>query len=156
MQHDRSGAVARVHEEMVNLLREVMTGERPSDGVPTFAQHSVLSFIARHPGCRATDISDAFGVHRSTVSRQLRQCVDGGWVHAEPGPVRQGHPLTLTDVGTGVLADADRHRRAEVDARVRDWPTDEVEEFAALLHHFRSSTTPARRDAETTGDDHSA
>ncbi|TQF65830.1 winged helix-turn-helix transcriptional regulator [Rhodococcus spelaei] len=156
MQHDRSGAVAQVHEEIVNLLRELMTGERPADGLPTFAQHSVLSYISRNPGCRATDISDAFGVHRSTVSRQLRQCVDSGWVHAEAGPVRQGHPLTLTVRGGDVLDDADRDRRAEVDARVRDWQTGDVAEFANLLHHFRSTSTPVRTNTETTGDDHSA
>lgn len=156
MQHDRSGAVAQVHEELVYLVREVMTGERPAEGSATFAQHSVLSYIARHPGCRATEISDAFEVHRSTVSRQLRQCVDAGWILVEPGPVRQGHPLTLTDLGIDILAITDRERLAQVQDRVQAWSTSDVDEFATMLHHFRSKTTPVRTGTETPGDDHSA
>ncbi|MFC7449756.1 MarR family winged helix-turn-helix transcriptional regulator [Rhodococcus daqingensis] len=136
----RSVAVGRVHEELVHLVRQLMTGERPAEGLPTFAQHSVLSYIARNPGCRATEISDAFGVHRSTVSRQLRGCVDAGWVQAESGPIRSGHPLSLTGPGRDVLGDADRRRRDEVGDRVRDWSAADIDDLARMLHRFRTST----------------
>ncbi len=47
-----------------------------------------------HPGCRATDISDAFGVNRSTVSRQLR----GAWTRAgcDPRSARSGPAIHFT------------------------------------------------------------
>lgn len=154
MQHDRSGAVTQVHEELVHLVRELMTGDRPAGGLPTFAQHAMLGYISRNAGCRATDVSDSFGVHRSTVSRQLRQCADAGWVLVEPGPVRQGRPLTLTDAGAGVLADADRERRAQVQDRLQDWSPADVTAFARLLHQFRSKP-PSITTIEPSGD-HSA
>ncbi|MGW6695846.1 MarR family winged helix-turn-helix transcriptional regulator [Rhodococcus sp. NPDC054953] len=147
MQHGT--AVARVHDELVHLVRQLMTGDRGGDGAPSFAQHSVLSYIDRSPGCRATEIADAFGVHRSTVSRQIRGCVDSGWVVAEPGPVRTGHPLTLTDAGRSVLAAAGVRRRSEVAGRVEDWTDSDIALFADLLHRFRVPTpTP---DNDTTG-----
>ncbi|MFD4179774.1 MarR family winged helix-turn-helix transcriptional regulator [Rhodococcus sp. NPDC058514] len=136
----RSTDVTQVHEELVHLVRQLMTGERPADGLPTFAQHSVLSYIARNPGCRATEISDAFGVHRSTVSRQLRGCVDAGWVQAEPGPIRSGHPLSLTEPGRDLLDNADRRRLDEVGERVRDWSASDIADLARMLHRFRTST----------------
>lgn len=130
----------------MHLVRQLMTGDRADSDGPTFAQHSVLSFIERNPGCRATEIADAFGVHRSTVSRQIRGCLDHGWVSAEAGPVRAGHPLTLTPSGRGVLASAGAQRLAEVSGRVRGWTGDDVEQFARLLHRFRTATSDSSPD----------
>ncbi|MFC0448618.1 MarR family winged helix-turn-helix transcriptional regulator [Rhodococcus jostii] len=144
-----SGVVA-VHDELVRLVRQLVAGDRPPAGSPTFAQHSLLSFVARNPGCRATQISDAFGVHRSTVSRQLRGCVDEGWVHAEPGPLRSGHPLSLTDVGIAVLAGADARRVEEVRDRVASWSDGEIAAFARNLRKFRQG---GDIDHESIGDD---
>ncbi|MDH6675858.1 DNA-binding MarR family transcriptional regulator [Rhodococcus sp. LBL1] len=149
MQHDLAvDHVAAVHAELVQLARELVAGGRDAQGGPSFAQHSVLSFVARHPGCRATDISDAFGVNRSTVSRQLRGCLEAGWVRTEPGSVRNGYPLQVTVQGAAVLADADRKRFDEVRERVRGWSPDEIAQFARTLQRFRDPSVPA--------DDHDA
>ncbi|WP_430331720.1 MarR family winged helix-turn-helix transcriptional regulator [Rhodococcus sp. ACT016] len=143
MQHELAvDDVAAVHAELVQLARELVTGGRDIEGGPSFAQHSVLSFVARHPGCRATDISDAFGVNRSTVSRQLRGCLEAGWVRTEPGTVRNGYPLRLTAEGVAVLADADRRRFDEVRTRVRGWTPDEIAQFARTLRRFRDAPVP--------------
>lgn len=144
MQHRQ--AVTQVHEELVYLVRQLMTGDRTDDGAPTFAQHSVLSFIARRPGSRATEIADAFGVNRSTVSRQVRGCVDSGWISVEPGPVRSGHPLTLTPAGHQALEAAAEQRLAQVAGRVGEWPEADVERFGALLHRFRTQTPDLTTD----------
>jgi DNA-binding MarR family transcriptional regulator len=134
--------VAALHAELVQLARELVSGGRDVEGGPSFAQHSVLSFVARNPGCRATDISDAFGVNRSTVSRQLRGCLDAGWVRSEPGSVRSGNPLHLTAQGAEVLADADRRRLDEVRVRVHGWSPTEVAQFARILRRFRDASAP--------------
>lgn len=134
MQHERS--VALIHGELVHLVRQLMTDDRADSTGPTFAQHSMLSFVDRRPGCRATDIAEAFGVHRSTVSRQLRVCLERGWVSAESGPVRAGHPLNLTPRGRDVLTAADAARLAETSERTRGWSTAELDQFAGLLHRF--------------------
>lgn len=57
-----------VYDEFVHLVRFLTAGERSDDSSLSLAQHSLLGFIARNPGCRATDISEVFGVNRSTVS----------------------------------------------------------------------------------------
>ncbi|MFC9516517.1 MarR family winged helix-turn-helix transcriptional regulator [Nocardiaceae bacterium NPDC056970] len=156
MQHERTlDQVAEVHAELVQLARELVAGGREAQGGPSFAQHSVLSFVARNPGCRATDISDAFGVNRSTVSRQLRGCLDSGWVRTEIGALRTGYPLHLTDQGTAVLAAADRRRLDEVRARVDGWSPSEISQFASVLRRFRTARGPAdvADDLDRDGDD---
>nr|WP_072688338.1 MarR family winged helix-turn-helix transcriptional regulator [Rhodococcus marinonascens] len=135
-----SGVVA-VHDELVRLIRQLVADDVTVAGSPTFAQHSLLSFVARNPGCWATRISDAFGLHRSTVSRQLRGCVDEGWVRAEPGPLRSGHPLTLTEGGVAVLASADARRIEEVRNRLNSWSDSDVDAFVRHLRKFRRGVT---------------
>lgn len=144
-----------MHAELVQLARELIAGGRDAQGGPSFAQHSVLSFVARNPGCRATDISDAFGVNRSTVSRQLRGCLESGWVRTDAGSLRTGYPLQLTDQGTAVLAAADRRRLDEVRARVRGWSPAEVTQFAEILRRFRTAplTNETSDDPDRVGDD---
>lgn len=127
----------------MQFARQLVAGGRDVQDGPSFAQHSVLSFIARHPGCRATDISDSFGVNRSTVSRQLRGCLDSGWVRTETGSLRTGYPLGLTAQGTVVLAAADRRRLDEVRARVEGWTPAEIARFADTLRRFRDAPVSA-------------
>ncbi|QCQ90400.1 MarR family winged helix-turn-helix transcriptional regulator [Rhodococcus sp. SGAir0479] len=156
MQHEtRADDVAALHAELVQFARDLVAGGRDAQGGPSFAQHSALSFIARHPGCRATDISDSFGVNRSTVSRQLRGCVESGWVRTEPGSLRSGYPLSLTAQGAAVLAAADRRRLDEVRARVDGWSPAEVTAFAGILRRFREAPVPTTAPDTTTrvGDD---
>ncbi|MDV7353238.1 MarR family transcriptional regulator [Rhodococcus oxybenzonivorans] len=150
-----SGVVA-VHDELVRLVRQLVAGDGPPAGSPTFAQHSLLSYIARNPGCRATQISESFGVHRSTVSRQLRVCIDEGWVRAEAGPLRSGHPLTLTDAGVAVLAGADARRVEEVRDRMASWSDRDIAAFADHLRRFRHGGDDPSREPSTfdsNGDD---
>lgn len=144
-----------MHAELVQLARELIAGGRDAHGGPSFAQHSVLSFIARNPGCRATDISDSFGVNRSTVSRQLRGCLESGWVRTEAGSLRTGYPLSLTAQGTAVLAAADRRRLDEVRARVHGWSPAEIAQFADILRRFREAPVAVDASDTTTrvGDD---
>lgn len=149
-----SAAAGEVYDEFVNLVRFLTAGERAHDGALSLAQHSLLGYVARHPGCRATDVSDAFGVNRSTVSRQLRSCIEAGWVAAEPGPTRLGHPLNLTDRGRTVLSDTVARRHDEVRAGLAGWGQDELDRFVHLLRRFRHGvdTTSAATTDPNDGD----
>ncbi len=144
-----------VHAELVQLARALVVGGRDVAGGPSFAQHSLLAYIARNPGCRATDVSEEFGLNRSTVSRQLRGCIESGWVLAEPGSLRTGYPLRLTTHGTDVLAAADVRRLDEVRARLHGWSLDEIAQFANTLHRFRIAPAVVDRTDDTPrlGDD---
>lgn len=150
----RQAGVLAVHDEIVRLLRQMITDERFAGPGPTFAQHSLLTYIARHSGCRATQVSKVFGVHRSTVSRQLKVCIDEGWVHAEPGPLRSGHPLTLTEAGSAVLASATADRVQQVANRVASWSREQIEAFALDLRRFANvGNTEVGNAPATNGDD---
>lgn len=137
-----------MHDELVHLTRQLTMGDRHSDGLPSLAQHSFLAFIGRHDGCRATEISEVFGVNRSTISRQVRGCIAEGWVSADPGSVRQGNPLHLTAAGSKYLEAANARRLDQVASRLHDWTEVEIADFARALHRFRTSI-----ESQTYGDD---
>lgn len=146
--------VIRVYDEFVDLVRFLTAGERTADSTLSLAQHSLLGYIARNPGCRATDISEVFGVNRSTVSRQVRHCVDAGLLHAGSGPARLGHPLNLTDHGAAVLTATVTQRHDEVRAGLAGWTEDDIEHFVRLLRRFRSGvdSTSAPVNDQNDGD----
>lgn len=149
-----------MYDEFVRLVRFLTAGERSQDSALSLAQHSLLGYIARNPGCRATDISEAFGVNRSTVSRQLRTCVESGWVEPTSGPARLGHPLRLTDRGTAALAATVARRHGEVRAGLDGWDEDDLDLFVRLLRRFRtgveqgspSAARSAQRDPRSVPD----
>ncbi|MDG3012661.1 winged helix-turn-helix transcriptional regulator [Rhodococcus sp. D2-41] len=152
MQHEvRSAAVEAVHDQLVQIVRQLVTGDRGDpDRQISFAQQSLLAFVARNPGCRATEIAVAFAVHRSTVSRQVRGCVESGWIESGAGSVRTGYPLELTDAGRRVLDATASKDRDEVGVRLSAWSQGEVEDFARALTRFAQTTPPPTH--ETTGD----
>ncbi|WP_306360248.1 MarR family winged helix-turn-helix transcriptional regulator [Nocardia sp. CC227C] len=150
MQHQSAGAspgLVAVHDELAWIVREIIAGRPAAEGVPSFAQQSTLSYIERNPGCRATQLAEAFGVHRSTVSRQLRSCMDAGWVAAGEGSLHAGYPLTLTPAGRRALESAVARDLALLGERMNDWTSREVSDFAAALRRFR-------HPHPTTGDEH--
>ncbi|WP_040803363.1 MarR family winged helix-turn-helix transcriptional regulator [Nocardia concava] len=136
-----------VHDGLTRIVREIIAARPDTDGLPSFAQQSALSYIERNPGCRATEMAEAFGVHRSTVSRQVRACVEVGWVEAGPGSLHAGYPLTLTAAGQRVLAAAAGHDLARLGERMADWTPEETAEFARALRRLHQPD-------QTIGDDH--
>ncbi|HET8994247.1 MULTISPECIES: MarR family transcriptional regulator [unclassified Rhodococcus (in: high G+C Gram-positive bacteria)] len=149
-------SVAEVYDEFVHLVRFLTAEGRADGGSLSLAQHSLLGFIARNPGCRATEISEVFGVNRSTVSRQVRHCIDEGWLSADSGPTRLGHPLSLTDQGHSVLAVTVNRRYGEVTAGLTGWGQDEIDTFVHLLRRFRSGVDPSAPSTDQNDGDFSA
>ncbi len=150
-----SAAAGEVYDEFVNLVRFLTAGGNVRTTVRSVWRSTPCSGTSTGtPGCRATDVSDAFGVNRSTVSRQLRSCIEAGWVAAEPGPTRLGHPLNLTDRGRTVLSDTVARRHDEVRAGLAGWGQDELDRFVHLLRRFRHGvdTTSAATTDPNDGD----
>lgn len=150
------GGAVEVYEEFAHLVRYLTSGARAHESGLSLAQHSLLAFISRNPGCRATDISDVFGVHRSTVSRQLRHAVDKGWVEAQHGPARAGHPLHLTEHGSNVLDGVATTRLDDVRAGLSGWETEDLDRFVHLLRRFRQGIDFATRTHDPNYGDSSA
>nr|WP_228497959.1 MarR family winged helix-turn-helix transcriptional regulator [Frigoribacterium sp. VKM Ac-1396] len=112
----------------------------------SFVEHSLVTFIAANPGCRATDIAADFGLNRSTVSRQLGGLVELGLV--EPGAAavgtaggeaRRGQALALTDRGRELLARSVDANRSALADRLAGWTAAEVDALAAALHRLNSA-----------------
>jgi DNA-binding MarR family transcriptional regulator len=71
------------------------------------AAHHLIPLLERVPGVRTSDLARGRGVAMSTVSRQVDQLVQQGWVRIEPDPEDQrAHRLYLTDEATRRLATA--------------------------------------------------
>jgi DNA-binding MarR family transcriptional regulator len=71
------------------------------------AAHHLIPLLERLPGVRTSDLARGRGVSMSTVSRQVDQLVQQGWVRVEPDPEDQrAHRLHLTDEATSRLATA--------------------------------------------------
>ncbi|WP_194813547.1 MarR family winged helix-turn-helix transcriptional regulator [Nocardia sp. XZ_19_385] len=142
-----SPELVEVHDALMHIVREIIAGRPASAGLPSFAQQAALSYIDRNPGCRATEIAEAFGVHRSTVSRQLRAAMDAGWVQAGEGTLHAGYPLTLSGSGRAALEAATGQDRARLAERTADWTPRELADFARALRRFQHFDP-------TMGDDH--
>lgn len=86
---------------MRHLHREVMSDMA--------AAHHLVPLLERLPGVRTSDLARDRGVSMSTVSRQVDQLVQQGWVRTEPDPEDQrAHRLYLTDTAVARLAAARR------------------------------------------------
>lgn len=69
------------------------------------AHHRVLHFVNRAPGMTIADLLDLLKITKQSLSRVLRQLVDGGFIHQLPGeedrrqrrlyPTPRGRALTL-------------------------------------------------------------
>ncbi|GAA4199328.1 MarR family winged helix-turn-helix transcriptional regulator [Actinocatenispora rupis] len=73
------------------------------------AAHRLVPLLERLPGIRTSELARGRGITLSTVSRQVDQLVQEGWVRAETDPDDQrAHRLYVTDAG---LARLDHIRR---------------------------------------------
>ncbi|MFE1591385.1 MarR family winged helix-turn-helix transcriptional regulator [Nocardia sp. NPDC058705] len=145
MQHQSGGwspELVAVHDALTQIVRETIAGHPATEGIPSFAQRSALSYIERNPGCRATELAEAFGVHRSTVSRQLRTCIDAGWVTAGEGSLRAGYPLTLTAAGRKAHEASIQQDLALLSERMNDWTAHDIADFADALRRFQHPDQP--------------
>ena len=138
---DRHGLDA-VYGELETVSRRAVARARHKSAPLSFVEHSLVTFIAANPGCRATDIAVDFGLNRSTVSRQLGGLVGLGLVEPDAvaeAPGRRGRALALTDRGRELLDRSVEANRSALAARLEGWTTAEVDALAAALHRLNSA-----------------
>jgi DNA-binding MarR family transcriptional regulator len=131
-----------VYSELETVSRRAVARARHKSAPLSFVEHSLVTFIAAHPGCRATDIAADFGLNRSTVSRQLGGLVELGLVEpGEGGAVegRRGQALALTARGRELLARSVDANRSALADRLEGWTAAEVDALAAALHRLNSA-----------------
>ena len=131
-----------VYSELETVSRRAVARARHKSAPLSFVEHSLVTFIAANPGCRATDIAADFGLNRSTVSRQLGGLVELGLVEpgaAAGGEGRRGQALALTDRGRDLLARSVDANRSALADRLAGWTAVEVDALAAALHRLNSA-----------------
>ncbi|MDQ6779352.1 MAG: MarR family winged helix-turn-helix transcriptional regulator [Actinomycetota bacterium] len=142
---DRRTNIDRLYEGLTFVSRQSRElGAQLHPGLSLVA-HSLLSFIDAEPDTRAADVAAAYGLDKSTVSRQIAELETAGLLtRAEERPGRRGHVLQLTKAGTQALKRAADSSRKTLAAHLTDWQDEDVEALAALLARFAETSRRAR------------
>ncbi len=114
------------------LIRQGVTGSDLDPG-----SFWMLKTLAKLGSLRVTDLACHANLDTSTVSRHVTQLEREGFVLRTRDPEdRRAQLLVLTDTGRDRLHSAMAQRRALLTAGLRDWPAEELTEFARLLDRF--------------------
>jgi DNA-binding MarR family transcriptional regulator len=96
--------------------------------------YTVLMQIDSRPGTRAADLSNLFGVDKSTISRQVNQLTEEGLLErTAERPGQRGFALKLTKAGKAALETAAESVRGSLTGWLDDWNDDEIAVLAGLL-----------------------
>jgi DNA-binding MarR family transcriptional regulator len=128
----------RIEAEVGTLIRRVkrVMGERAREVHPNLhpMTYFLLTHLAKQGPMRAADLSDAFGMDKSGVSRQVQTLVDLGLVERRPAAEdRRAILLDASDEGRTRLETVARSRSDRFDQRLGAWSDDELSAFAAQL-----------------------
>ena len=140
----RNDDLRRIETEVGALIRRVkrVMAERALEVHPDL--HPMTYFILMHLAAsgplRGADLSDAFGMDKGGVSRQVQALVDLGLVERQPDPEdRRAILLDATAEGRERLSAVRRHRRDRFDARLSGWTDEELTTFAARLAAYNQA-----------------
>jgi len=105
----------------------------------SFAEYSLLGRVSTEDGARAQDLARAFGLDKSTVSRQLGGLVERGLIR------REGRQLRVTTHGAALLRSTRTALLELLGERVADWTLEERRTFADLMRRYNAADpgTPA-------------
>lgn len=140
----RHDDLRRVESEVGTLIRRVkrVMGERAREVHPDLhpMTYVVLAHLAASGPLRGADLSDAFGMDKGGVSRQVQALVDLGLVERRPDPEdRRAILVGATDEGRTRLEAMSRSRSQRFDQRLADWTDAELAAFAAQLAAYNSA-----------------
>lgn len=141
---DRSEQMETVYSQIAAISRRGVARNRRTAAPLTVVQHTLLTFIAATPDCRAIDIAQALRLNRSTISRQVGDLVGLGLVEA-PGTERagsgssgRGQILALSPRGRELLERSDAANLSEIERRLADWSDAEIDVLARALQRFNA------------------
>ena len=134
----------RIEAEVGTLILRVkrVMGERAREVHPDLhpMTYFILTHLAKHGPMRAADLSDAFGMDKGGVSRQVQTLVDLGLVERRPAAEdRRAVLLDASDEGRTRLETVARSRSDRFDQRLGAWSDDELSAFAAQLAAYNQA-----------------
>lgn len=128
----------RIESEVATLIRRVkrVMGERAREVHPDLHPMTffILTHLAKEGPMRGADLSDAFGMDKGGVSRQVQALVDLGLVERMPDPEdRRAILLDATAEGRRRLETMIRSRSDRFDERLSAWSDEELAGFSNQL-----------------------
>ncbi len=91
---------------------------------------------------RAADLSDAFGMDKGGVSRQVQSLVDLGLVERQPDPEdRRAAVLAASADGIARLAEVSRARSDRFAEKLSSWSEADLSAFAGQLAEYNAALT---------------
>ncbi|WP_081709845.1 MarR family winged helix-turn-helix transcriptional regulator [Arthrobacter sp. 35W] len=110
-----------------NLARKVHPELEP-------AAYGLLMVLVRNGAMRLTDLAACIGVGKPSVSRQIAFLEQIGLVRKEADPSDgRAQSILLTEQGQARLRSVHQARKTALHARLADWSTAELEQFASLI-----------------------
>ncbi|WP_427017001.1 MarR family winged helix-turn-helix transcriptional regulator [Pseudarthrobacter sp. P1] len=110
-----------------NLTRKVHPELEP-------AAYGLLTVLMANGAMRLTDLAACIGVGKPSVSRQIAFLESIGLVRKEADPSDgRAQAILLTDLGQGRMRSVNTARKQALHARLADWSTAELEQFATLI-----------------------
>lgn len=140
----RNDDLRRIEAEVGTLIRRVkrVMGERAREVHPDLhpMTYVILTHLAAHGPLRGADLSDAFGMDKGGVSRQVQALVDLGMVERRPDAEdRRAILLDATDEGRRRLQEMSRSRSDRFDRRLSGWSDAELSDFASQLATYNQA-----------------
>jgi DNA-binding MarR family transcriptional regulator len=126
---------------MIRRIRRII-GERARAVHPDLQPSSylMLTWLSQHGAQRASAMSDAFGIDKGAISRQIQHLVDLGLVERTPDP-DDGRATLVSATADAVtrMAAVNDERRAWLDDRLRDWSDEELSGIVDLLARYNAA-----------------
>ncbi len=95
---------------------------------------TVRELAAAGGGARGADISEALGLHKSTMSRNLAVLEELGLIERIPDPLdARARQVGLTTQGSAALERSFEGRRERLRQQLLTWETSDIAELARLL-----------------------
>ena len=134
----RDDDLRRIETEVGTLIRRVkrVMAERAREVHPELhpMTYFILAHLATHGPLRGADLSDAFGMDKGGVSRQVQALVDLGLVERQPDAEdRRAILLDATDEGRSRLEAMSASRRDRFEERLASWSDEQLARFASEL-----------------------
>lgn len=140
----RNDDLRAIESEVASLIRRVkrVVAERAREVHPELhpMTYFILTHLATHGPLRGADLSDAFGMDKGGVSRQVQALVDLGLVERKPNAEdRRAILLDATDEGRERLEVMSQNRRDRFDERLADWSDADLRSFAQQLAAYNQA-----------------
>jgi DNA-binding MarR family transcriptional regulator len=146
----RTDTLLRLEQEVGVLIRRVrrVIGERARAVHPDLQPSSylLLAHLAEAGPQRASAVTEALGIDKGAVSRQLQHLVDLGLVDRAPDPA-DGRATLVSASADAVrrLAEVRGKRRRQLEDRLGDWSDADLDQLVTALGRYnRSLDKPAR------------